>query len=852
MFATDEHPTDTSEQAAIACRNALFLTDPHVDRESVISAKGTRVAGTCEWITQNVGYRAWLNSNSGSSNNDDTRLLWISGGPGKGKTMMSVFLTEELERRTVSIDNAELAFFFCSAQDEKRNTAIAVLRGLVHQILNKRPQLVKHVSPYFETPERTQQTLSSLETLWLIFSKLIADPELETMFCVLDGLDECEESTLRTLLLRIVSLLTGETSSSTKGAFKLAIISRDMHGLQDCTRIRLDPDNDEKVVSDIKLFVSARVAKLSRIEGFNDDLSASVQSALLQRAEGTFLWVGFAMHELSQKQTCSEIWEALEELPSGLPAIYGRMLLRISPKQREMSLAILRWTTLAARPLQLQELAAAVGLLTSSSPVTIGQAIRDAIALCGPLLRVQGQEVSLVHQSARDYLLRKERDGDAALEAFQLTVELSHLELTQKCLDCIAQSELQYGATDLDAELDPQESPLLRYATIHWPEHARSCSSLAIKLFDHSWIFLQEKSSLRMHWWETYNKTTKGYWPAPLPLLHMACTLQIIPWIEAVLTKKSWRPRYHRRVNKKDKHGLTVLHSAAFGGNEAVVRLLVDRGADVKVKDNDGTTVLCLAALKGNKAMVQLLVDLGADVKAKDNNGRTVLHSVASQGNEAIVRLLVDRGADVNTKGNDGETVLHWAASEGHEAVVRLLVDRGADVKATDNNGKTVLHQEAFRGNEAMVRLLVDRGADVEATNKDGHTALHLAAFRGHEAVVRLLVDIRADVKAKDRDGETALHLAAKKRNEVVVRLLVDSGADIKAKDNNGMTVLHSAASSGNGAMVRLLVDLGADVKAKDNDGRTVLHSVASQGKEALVRLLVDRGADVKATDNNE
>jgi ankyrin repeat protein len=45
---------------------------------------------------------------------------------------MSVFLTEELQRHTARIDSAELAFFFCSAEDEKRNTAVAVLRGLVH------------------------------------------------------------------------------------------------------------------------------------------------------------------------------------------------------------------------------------------------------------------------------------------------------------------------------------------------------------------------------------------------------------------------------------------------------------------------------------------------------------------------------------------------------------------------------------------------------------------------------------------------------------------------------------------------------------------------------------------------
>lgn len=52
--------------------------------------------------------------------------------------MLSIFLTEELEKHITRADNAELAFFFCSAQDEKHNTAIAMLRRLVHQIIAKR------------------------------------------------------------------------------------------------------------------------------------------------------------------------------------------------------------------------------------------------------------------------------------------------------------------------------------------------------------------------------------------------------------------------------------------------------------------------------------------------------------------------------------------------------------------------------------------------------------------------------------------------------------------------------------------------------------------------------------------
>jgi hypothetical protein len=52
-----------------------------------------------------------------------------------------------------------------------------------------------------------------------------------------------------------------------------------------------------------------------------------IERALLERADGTFLWVGFVMNELLQKNTCTEVIETLERLPKGLPGIYSRMLL---------------------------------------------------------------------------------------------------------------------------------------------------------------------------------------------------------------------------------------------------------------------------------------------------------------------------------------------------------------------------------------------------------------------------------------------------------------------------------------------------------------------------------------------
>jgi hypothetical protein len=124
--------------------------------------------------------------------------------------MLSIFLTEE-QRITQNTEDAELVFYFCSHQDKKRNTATAILRGLLYQIVGGCRKLVKHVLPYFETLEKTQQTLSSLETLWIIFRRFVQDVDLGTMFCVLDGLDECDEDTLRILVPKIVDIFSQKT-----------------------------------------------------------------------------------------------------------------------------------------------------------------------------------------------------------------------------------------------------------------------------------------------------------------------------------------------------------------------------------------------------------------------------------------------------------------------------------------------------------------------------------------------------------------------------------------------------------------------------------------------------------------
>lgn len=540
----------STEEVDTACRNTLCRTDPYVDREKLKTAKGNRVTGTCEWIRNNSTYQSWLDGNP--------PLLSITGGPGMGKTMLSIFLTEELERISQQTESTMLLFFFCDNQDKKRNTAVAILGGLLYQIVTKRPDLMKrHVLPYFETEERRKDTMSSLETLWIIFQMLLQDPDLGTTFCVLDGLDECDDGSSQAIIAKLVHFSL-QHRQSTDRAPRLVIVSRELLGLEKCARVKLDPDNEGRVTSDVERFISFRINDLSRIPGFKGEFSIHVQTTLLERANGTFLWVGFVMNELSHKKTCIEVQETLDKIPRGLSVIYSRMLLQIEESRRSTTIQILHWVTMAVRPLTLRDLAVAIDVQPFRH-LSVEQTILEQISFCRPFIKVHENKVRLVHQSARDYLLREEVDRNPVLEDFRIKPQKVHLELARKCLNHISDTSWS------------EQSPFSNYAVLHWPEHARDCYTHAGELFDLSLPFLQDKSSLRRKWIQSYRKEKPS---APFDLLYVASYFGIVPWVE-IFIKKKRKFSFSNPANRKDKvHGQTPLSWAAGGGHEAVVKLL--------------------------------------------------------------------------------------------------------------------------------------------------------------------------------------------------------------------------------------------------------------------------------------
>ncbi len=115
---------------------------------------------------------------------------------------------------------------------------------------------------------------------------------------------------------------------------------------------------------------------------------------------------------------------------------------------------------------------------------------------------------------------------------------------------------------------------------------------------------------------------------------------------------------------------------AAQLGDEAAARAALDGGASVESRDwhdeklsdvsSISKTALHFAAAGGHLGVVRLLLDRGADVNSTTMRGETPLHLAATEGNAACAKLLLERGADVHASVTAGSTPLYYAAYGGH------------------------------------------------------------------------------------------------------------------------------------------------------------------------------------------
>ncbi len=264
------------------------------------------------------------------------------------------------------------------------------------------------------------------------------------------------------------------------------------------------------------------------------------------------------------------------------------------------------------------------------------------------------------------------------------------------------------------------------------------------------------------------------------------------------------------RDARKSAKGMTPLLSAAKSGNEQLVAALLDGGADIETKDHQGDqdddtgfnfvykdfgvsgalktgcsihrTALAWAAAEGHANVVRLLIQRGAEVNALDRVKGTPLLPAAEAGSIEIVTELLKAGADVDVQNRSKRSALLLAARKGHLEVVKILIDAKAKLDLKDKDGMTPLLAAAKQAHSEMVAMLLEKGASIRAVTKQKETPLHLVL--GFQ-----LFENRYTKERKDH----VEFLRPKEEIEKTVRLLLNAGVDSAAKDKHGDSSLDEA-----------------------------------------------------------
>ncbi len=170
--------------------------------------------------------------------------------------------------------------------------------------------------------------------------------------------------------------------------------------------------------------------------------------------------------------------------------------------------------------------------------------------------------------------------------------------------------------------------------------------------------------------------------------------------------------------------GATPFVRAAQSGDVALMKLLLEHGADPKIATAHKVTALATAAGIGwvegvtfewspaeNVEAVKMCLDLGIDPNVQDDEGRTSLHGAAHKGRTAVIQLLADHGGklDVQDMGsrdsvNGGMLGQTWIPLDWSRGLVRVGVQ------------SAIPHPEAEK---LLVKLMEDRGLKIPPPPKD-------------------------------------------------------------------------------------------------------------------------------------
>ncbi|KAI2628042.1 hypothetical protein GGS26DRAFT_131200 [Hypomontagnella submonticulosa] len=689
------------------CLDALYADNDYTTARQKIA---NRHPGTCTWILEHPDFLDWKNGKA------PARVLWMSGHAGMGKTVMSKFLVETFEDVE---PKARTIYFFFSDRDKTRSTAISFLKAAIHQLLGSSSRLFKtHVKPKLDL--HGSSLYRSFGLLCEVFISIIKTGDVGRVYCVLDALDECEESSRDELIKVMGENFTGpETDGANSDIlmdFRIFVTSRPYEKIHvkwhEFPINRLKAEQEEiKINKDITHYVEDKVKTLARLRGYNPYLEKLVRNALINGADGMFLWVYLVIKVLETTHT-AYVAQRVNTLPKDVKDVYERLLTEIPEASVDVVSMTLKWIVFTYRPLKVKALGVACAMeyaqytsLSSIPSVTI-DGIAEDLNLCGSLVKVYDDStVHLVHQTTKDYFIHRNATAHPGQSVVLWnSVMEAHNSISLVCLRYLSFAELnnlllpktgvpfpRHPTQHLEMERGRnklrEKYELLAYAAAHWPDHIRESGTYGTEaLYDALGRIITMGSNwkllARVAEDTTINETRRSSWIRPHPL-HTLITLELFSLAEMFINRSLFDPTH------KDADGTTPLHLATKQRRAQLVQIILDKGVDPNLPHT--------------------IEGLALDERVRTRYiTRSPLHLAICNGDYNILELLLLNKADPNIEETlidypheVGKTILrktgtalHMAVLYNHVQIAELLLDHGARIDARASYGEMIPAQD--------------------------------------------------------------------------------------------------------------------------------------------------------------
>ncbi|KAK6536600.1 hypothetical protein TWF281_000827 [Arthrobotrys megalospora] len=547
----------------------------------------TRQPGTGKWLLDSTEYQRWLTA--------ENQILFCRGIPGAGKTVLASAIVDHLSTWFLDDETVGIAYIYCNFKEQNEQKIDHLLASLLKQLAQSQPSLPESVRKLFNehkarrTKPPTDEIVRTLHLVISVYSNI---------FFVIDALDECREADncrhvfISTLLqlhakFKTVSILTtSRPIMSIEAEFK------------ENPRIEIRAHEE-----DVRKYLASQTAQSTNtVVKKSEDL---ITDTILGTVDGMFLLAQLYFQSISTKTTLKIIKAVLSKLScrkggdaGAYEQAYDGAMERIEsydPDSKVLAKRVLSWVICAITPLTTLELQHALAVEVGEPKFDKENMpdINRMVSVCAGLITVDSDSkiIRLVHYTAQEYF-----------DKHRITLFPScQIDITNVCVTYLSYDIFQDGPCKTEELLERKlrGNPLYTYSASNWGHHARELETTCCSS--------PQTADLVLDFLKSSNKVSAS----------------------SQAHTGFWQPfRYYGGTPR-----IVGLHLAAYFGLCEAVGKILSMGTEKELKDNWNRTPLYLAVEKGHEAVVRLLLDNGADKETKDGRyGQTPLYLAADEG----------------------------------------------------------------------------------------------------------------------------------------------------------------------------------------------------------------------------